>query len=80
MNSKLISLNKLPLSQTGIIESINPSSNIKRRLLDLGIITGTRIKPVLISPFGDPTAFEIRGFLISIREEDSKNIYIKFNN
>lgn len=71
------SLDNLPLEQTGVIDHINSSSNIKRRLLDLGIIKGTKIKPVFISPFGNPTAFEIRGYLIAIRNEDSKDIYIK---
>lgn len=74
---KLISLNNLPLKQIGTVDSINLKSSIKRRLLDLGLIKGTKIKPVLISPSGDPTAFEIRGSLIALRNEDSQNIYVK---
>ena len=50
---------------------------IKRRLLDLGMIKGTKITPVLISPSGDPKAFDIRGTLIAIREDDTKLIEIK---
>ncbi len=50
--------------------------NMKRRILDLGMIEGTRIKPVLRSPLGDPTAYEVRGSLISLREEEAKKIYI----
>lgn len=72
-----ISLDCLPLKQIGIVDHINSSEHIKRRLLDLGIIKGTKIKPILISPSGDLTAFEIRGCLIAIRNDDSKNIYIK---
>lgn len=40
------------------------------------MIEGTKIKPVFRSPLGDPTAFEVRGSLISLREEESKNIEI----
>ena len=75
--NSITSLNNLALNQIGVIEYINSSNNIKRRLLDLGIIKGTKIKPVFISPFGDPTAFEIRGYLLAIRNEDTKDIYIK---
>lgn len=50
--------------------------NIKRRILDLGMIEGTKIKPVLRSPLGDPTAYEVRGSLISLREEEAERIYI----
>lgn len=77
MQNSIISLNNLPLKQTGTVDHIDSSEHIKRRLLDLGIIKGTKICPVLISPSGDPTAFEIRGCLIAIRKDDSKNIYIK---
>lgn len=40
------------------------------------MIEGTKIKPVFRSPLGDPTAYEVRGSLVSIREDDSKNIEV----
>ena len=51
--------------------------NIRRRLLDLGLVKGAKITPVLVSPSKDPRAFEIRGTLIAIRKEDAKHIKIK---
>lgn len=51
--------------------------SLKRRLLDLGIIKGAKITPILKSPSGDPTAFEIRGTLIALRKEDASLILIK---
>lgn len=58
------------------INSIECEENIKRRILDLGIIKGTKIKPVFKSPLGDPIAYEVRGSLISLREEESRKIYV----
>lgn len=52
---------------------------IRRRFLDLGMICGTKIKPVLISPSGDPTAFEIRGTTIALRKEESSKIEIELS-
>ena len=69
-------LNELKINKTGKIFEINCENDIKRRLLDLGMIKGTKITPVLISPSGDPKAFDIRGTLIAIREEDTKLIDI----
>ena len=69
-------LNKLSLNTTAKIEKLNCSGSIHRRLLDLGLVKGTKITPVLISPSGDPTAYEIRGSLIALRDEDSKHIEI----
>ena len=47
-------------------------------MLDLGFTKGTTIIPVLKSPFGDPTAYEVRGSIIALREEDSCLIDIDY--
>lgn len=70
-------VNELKLGEIGIVNNIIGEEGIKRRLLDLGLIEGTNIKPVLVSPSGDPRAFEFRGSLIAIRKEDAENIKIK---
>lgn len=49
---------------------------IRRRLLDLGIVSGTKITAILKSPSGDPTAFEIRGSVIALRKEDANLIEV----
>lgn len=72
----ITTLNKLPLNATAKILDINCSSNIKRRLLDLGFIKNTNITPILKSPSGDPVAFEIRGTIIGIRKEETQLITI----
>ena len=74
---KYNTLNEVRLNEEVIINKINCTGNIKRRILDLGMIEGTKIKPVLKSPLGDPTAYEVRGSIISLREEESKSIEIK---
>ena len=69
-----MTLNKLKLNETGYIKSLNCNDGVKRRLLDLGLIEDTPITPILISPSGDPKAFEIRGSIIAIRVEDTSLI------
>ena len=70
-------INELEIGETGIVDKIIGEENIKRRLLDLGLIEGTQIRPVLVSPSGDPRAFEFRGSLIAIREKDGENVRLK---
>lgn len=74
---KIENLSQLPLNQNGKIEKIECNEGIKRRLLDLGLVKGTNIVPILVSPSGDPRAFLVRGTIIAIREDDAKNIKIK---
>ena len=71
---QIITLDNLPLNSLGKIKAIRCGEHTKRRLLDLGLINGTKIKPILKNPMGDPTAYDVRGTTIAIREEDSNLI------
>jgi DtxR family Mn-dependent transcriptional regulator len=49
----------------------------RRRLMDLGIVPGSSIMPELVSFSGDPTAYRVRGALIALRKEQSRQILVK---
>ena len=49
----------------------------RRRLLDLGVVPGTRITAELESAGGDPVAYRIRGALIALREEQASWIEVE---
>ncbi len=52
----------------------------RRRLLDLGLIPGTEVRAVMLSPLGDPMAYEIRGSIIALRLGDASKIIVKQEN
>lgn len=76
MQKQMVDLTSLPLHQKGQIEEITCDGNSRRRLLDLGLVKGTWITPVLVSPSKDPRAFSVRGTVIAIRKEDASKIKI----
>ncbi len=78
MKQQKKTLNDLPLNTKGYIQKLNCHGNIRRRLLDLGLVEGSPIIPVLVSPSLDPRAFSVRGTLIAIRKEDANFINITF--
>lgn len=43
----------------------------------MGVVKGTRIKCVLRSPLGDPSAYKIRGAVVAIRGEDASNVLVE---
>jgi len=69
-------LDKLDIDKCAIICSLNCKGTLRRRLLDLGLVNGTRIKACFKSPMGNPIAYELRGTTIALRKEDSKLINI----
>ena len=71
---KILTLDKLPLNITAQIYNLKCNEVLRRRLLDLGLIRGTKITPIFKSPLGDPIAYKIRSSTIALRNEDIKNI------
>lgn len=69
-------LDDLEMNTIGYINKINTNEQLYKRLLDLGFISNTPIKPVLINPTNDSRAYEIRGSLIAIRKSDAERIII----
>ena len=53
-------LNEIKIDKEVKIKDLKVEGAIKTRMLDLGMIKETIIKPVFRSPLGDPTAYEVR--------------------
>ena len=71
-----MTLDELQINKTAHINKLNCTGDIRRRLLDLGIIPNTVITPVMSSLFGDIRAYEVRGTVIAFRKNDAKNIEV----
>ena len=69
-------LTDLPLGQTGVIRSVNATGMVRNRLLDLGFLPGTPVTAVRRAPFGDPTAFRIRGAMLALRARDASLVTV----
>ncbi len=69
-----IPMNELRPGESGTVRAIRLHGSIRRRIQDIGLICGTPVQCVGVSPLGDPAAYRIRGAVIAIRRDDSRNI------
>ncbi|SFR08685.1 FeoA family protein [Desulfoscipio geothermicus] len=69
-------LNNLPSGSFALVTEVLAEGLIRRRLLDLGLVPGTRVEVVRRSPAGDPTAFNIRGAIIALRKEVAGQVLV----
>lgn len=74
--NNILQLSQLPSGISGVIKAVTAHPGIRRRLQDMGLVPGTIIKCMYKSPFGDPTAYLIRGALVALRREDSDSILV----
>ncbi|MBC8126587.1 MAG: FeoA domain-containing protein [Gloeobacteraceae cyanobacterium ES-bin-144] len=74
----LARLTDLPIGVDAVIYGLAPSciGPERRRLLDLGVVPGTRIRCEFASPFGSPRSYDIRGALIGLRDYQADRILI----
>ncbi|MEC1524950.1 FeoA family protein [Neobacillus niacini] len=56
------------------ITSLNLDGVMRRRLLDLGFVTGAIVEVIRKSPLGDPIAYRVSQTTIALRKEESSRI------
>jgi ferrous iron transport protein A len=69
-------LNTVLAGEHVLVTRINTGGSGSKRLLDLGLVPGTRVEVVRRSPLGDPVAYNIRGAVIALRQEESSQVLV----
>lgn len=49
----------------------------RRRLLDLGLVPGTRVRCEFASPFGSPRSYLVRGAMVALRREQADKVLVR---
>jgi len=69
-------LSELKAGEKGIIFSNKAHNNIRRRLMDMGLIRGTSFTVVRKAPLGDPIEIRMNGFLLTLRIEEAELVLV----
>jgi len=67
-------LDQLPIGQSATVNHVGCERQVSRRLMEMGLLPGTRIEAVRRAPFGDPLKIRLRGYLLSLRLADAARI------
>lgn len=73
-------LDEMKEGEKGIIKSFNSDSELKIRLMGLGFIKGSKVELKKIAPLRDPIDVKIKGYDISLRKNEARNIEIELIN
>ncbi len=69
-------LDQLKPGESATVTTLHAEGVTRRRLMDLGILPGTRLTAELKSPLGDPIAYRVRDALIALRKAQARLIEI----
>ena len=67
-----MTLNELPVGKAAVITKVGGAGALRCRLLDMGLIPKTKIVITKVAPM-----LRLRGYTLTIRIEDAKNIEVK---
>jgi Fe2+ transport system protein FeoA len=70
-------LNELKPKEKGKIVKISGGGGIHRRLLDMGLVSGSEVEMERVAPLGDPVEVRIKGYHLSLRKEEAIKIQVE---
>ena len=71
-----MTLDKLKTGQSAKITAVGGEGALRNHLLDMGLIPKTTLTLQKIAPLGDPIEIRVRGYELTLRLEDAKNITV----
>ena len=72
----MLTLEKVTPGVSVVVDKIGGARAFRRRLMELGIIPGTRVEVLRIAPFGDPMELTARGCNLSIRAAEAREVQV----
>ena len=73
----MITLDTLPVGHEAVITAVGGEGPLRCRLLDMGLIPKTRVRVEKIAPLGDPMELRVRGYALSLRKKDAREIQVE---
>lgn len=71
-----MTLDELPIGKEAVIIEVGGEGVLRCRLLDMGLIPKTKVTVTKVAPMGDPIELRLRGYTLTIRIEDARNIQV----
>lgn len=75
MNSNL--LGSLKPGEHGKVVKINLQGNLRRRILDMGLVPGVEFEVRGKAPLGDPMEITVKGYQLSLRKKEADGIMVE---
>ena len=67
-------LDQLPIGQSAVVNAVGGDRQVSGRLMEMGLLPGTRVEAIRRAPFGAPLEIRLRGYSLSLRLADAGKI------
>ena len=63
--------------ESGLIVTLHGSGNVKHRLIDMGLVHGTKIHVMNFAPLGDPVEIKVKNLELALRTSEAGMIDVE---
>ncbi len=70
-------LSELKPGQQATITNIQETGPTRRRLMEMGLIKGSKIKIICLAPLNDPIELEVRDYKLTLRKKEADTIIVE---
>ncbi|BBO86368.1 FeoA family protein [Desulfosarcina ovata] len=74
-----INIRKMQVNQEGTIASVKVGGELGRRIRDMGLVPGTFVKIQGRAPLYDPVALRVKGFTLTLRNNEADHIEVEID-
>ena len=71
-------LDELTPGQQAVVKHVGGSGPIRRRLMDMGLVSGVVVETLKTAPLGDPVEYRLRGYHLSLRRSEARMVDVEF--
>lgn len=71
-------LNQLRAGETGVVTRVSGSGPVKQRVIDMGIVAGSRIYVQKYAPLSDPMEIKVKNFNLALRKAEAAMIEVRW--
>ena len=75
--STLQPLTLLGAGHSATVAEIKLPPESRPRLMEMGLLVGTRVELVRFAPLGDPVEIKVRGYNLTLRKHEADQIFVK---
>ena len=70
-------LTSVAVGTSATVSEINVPQPSRSRLMEMGLLVGTKVELVRFAPLGDPVEIKIRGYNLTLRKSEAEQILVK---
>jgi len=75
----MTTLADMQIGQSARVSQLSNDASVRHRLMEMGLVKGSKIKVVRFAPMGDPIDVEVRGYHLSLRKNEARSVQVELD-